>query len=496
MLTSVEGQILLGADHKGEGVYLPLKMCNRHGLIAGATGTGKTVSVQIMAEAFARAGVPVFVSDVKGDLSGLAKPGADKDFLDKRARDIQLPDYGPEDFPVRLWDFYGEGGLPIRATVTEVGPLLLSRMLDLNDTQEGVLAITFRVADEDGLPLLDLKDLRSLLAHVSERRAELSAMYGNVSPSTVAAIQRRLIQLEVQGGDFFFGEPALNVMDLIRTDQNGGGVLNVLKADKLMQAPRLYGAFLLWLLSELFEELPEIGDPEKPKLVFVFDEAHLLFDGASKSLLEKVEQVCRLIRSKGVGVFFASQDPGDIPDGVAGQLGTKIQHALRAFTPAQAKRVKAAADSFRPNPDFKTKDVITELGVGEALVSTLAKKGVPTPVARTLIRPPASRLGPLLAKERKALVQADDLQSQYGRSVDNYSAHEMLEERADRMAQEAERAESKAVREKRQRATKRRTSSRRRMSTTERAISQASRTASRTLVRELVRSFMGVLKRR
>ncbi|MEM9839256.1 MAG: helicase HerA-like domain-containing protein [Pseudomonadota bacterium] len=484
----------MGADHEGAGVHLPLKMCNRHGLVAGATGTGKTVTVQIMAEAFSRAGVPVFVSDVKGDLAGLAAAGADKDFLHKRAETIQLPGYTAESFPVRLWDFYGEGGLPIRATVTEVGPLLLSQMLDLNDTQEGVLAIAFRVADDDGLPLLDLKDLRALLAHVSDRRAELSALYGNVSPASVAAIQRRLLQLEDQGGTLFFGEPALDVMDLIRTETDGRGVLNVLKADKLMLTPRLYGAFLLWMLSELFEELPEIGDPEKPKLVFFFDEAHLLFEHASKPLLEKIEQVCRLIRSKGVGIFFATQDPGDIPDGVAGQLGTRVQHALRAFTPAQQKRVRAAADSFRPNPAFKTRDVITELGVGEALVSTLQKKGVPTPAARTLIRPPSSRLGPLTSVERKTLQTNDQLSSQYGKSVDRHSAHEMLAERAQKLAEEAERAESKAQRQKRQKATKRRRSSR--MSMSERAVSQATRTVSSTLVRELMRGLFGGLKRR
>ncbi|NNU16187.1 DUF853 family protein [Parvularcula sp. ZS-1/3] len=494
MLEIREGSILLGADHKGAAVSLPLKMCNRHGLIAGATGTGKTVSVQIMAEAFSRAGVPVFVSDVKGDLAGLAREGADKDFLHKRATDIQLPDYGPEEFPVRLWDFYGEGGLPIRATVTEVGPLLLARMLDLNDTQEGVLAITFRVADDDGLPLLDLKDLRALLHYVSERRAELSAMYGNVSPASVAAIQRRLIQLEDQGGALFLGEPALDVRDLIRTTRDGRGVLNVLKADKLMMAPRLYGAFLLWLLSELFEELPEIGDPEKPKLVFVFDEAHLLFDGASRALLEKVEQVCRLIRSKGVGVFFATQDPGDVPDDIAGQLGTKVQHALRAFTPAQQKRVRAAADGFRPNPDFSTKDIITELGVGEALVSTLQKKGVPTPVARTMIRPPASRLGPLTATERKAIIREDELSTQYAKAMDSESAHELLAERADRMAMEAEKAESKAAQSKRKTTTRKRRSSR--MTVTERAINTATRTATSTVVGALLRGLLGGLKRR
>ncbi|MCQ8186305.1 helicase HerA-like domain-containing protein [Parvularcula maris] len=494
MLQAPPGHILLGADHRGAPVTLPLKMANRHGLIAGATGTGKTVTVQIMAEAFAREGVPVFVSDVKGDLAGLAKPGADKDFLTKRASDIGLEGYGPEDFPVRLWDFYGEGGLPIRATVTEVGPLLLSRMLDLNDTQEGVLAIAFRVADEDGLPVVDLKDLRSLLNHFAEQRAELSAMYGNVSPASVAAIQRRLIQLEDQGGDLFFGEPALDVRDLMRTARDGMGVQNVLKADRLMQAPRLYGAFLLWLLSELFEELPEVGDPDKPKLVFVFDEAHLLFDGASRSLLQKVEQVCRLIRSKGVGVFFATQDPGDILDGVAGQLGTRVQHALRAFTPAQARRVKAAAESFRPNPDFKTGDVITELGVGEALVSTLQKKGIPTPAARTMIRPPASRLGPLTATERREMLRADELAGNYAKPVDRRSAHEILAERAEERARAAEQAESAKARQSRERKTKKRRSTR--MSTSERMLTQATRTATSTIMRELIRGLLGGLKRR
>ncbi|MEO1659063.1 MAG: helicase HerA-like domain-containing protein [Pseudomonadota bacterium] len=494
MLEQQDGAILLGADHEGNGIYLPLKMCNRHGLIAGATGTGKTVSVQVMAEAFSRAGVPVFVSDVKGDLSGVAAEGADKDFLHKRAETIQLGEYGPEACPVRLWDFFGQGGLPIRVTATEIGPLLLARMLDLNDTQEGVLSIAFRVADDDGLPILDLDDLRSILAHVSERRAELSAMYGNVSPSSVAAIQRRLLQLEDQGGNVFFGEPALDIHDLLDTDRDGRGIISVLKADKLMLTPRLYGTFLLYLLSELFEELPEIGDPEKPKLVFVFDEAHLLFDGASSALLEKVEQVCRLIRSKGVGVFFATQDPGDIPDGVAGQLGTKVQHALRAFTPAQAKRVKAAADSFRPNPAFATKDVITELGVGEALVSTLQKKGIPTPAAKTLIRPPSSRLGPLAAAERKELIRQDARSKTYAKPVNRYSAYEMLAERAERLAKEAEKAESKTAKVKRERSTKRRRSNR--MSMSERAMSQATRTATRTIVGALMRGIMGGLKRR
>ncbi|MEM9809940.1 MAG: helicase HerA-like domain-containing protein [Pseudomonadota bacterium] len=489
-----QNTIDMGAGHDGSPVALPLKMANRHGLIAGATGTGKTVTVQIMAEGFSRAGVPVFVTDVKGDLAGLAAQGADKDFLQARAEKIGLKGYGPEAFPVRLWDFYGEGGLPIRATVSEVGPLLLSRMLDLNDTQEGVLSIVFRVADEDGLPLLDLADLRALLAHINERCAELSSLYGNIAPASVAAIQRRLLQLEDQGGDMFFGEPALNVRDVLLTESDGRGIISVLKADRLMQVPRLYGAFLLWLLSELFEDLPEVGDPEKPKLVFVFDEAHLLFEGASKALLEKVELVCRLIRSKGVGVYFATQDPGDVPDGVAGQLGTRVQHALRAYTPAQQKRVRAAADSFRPNPAFETRAVITELGVGEALVSTLEKKGVPSMAAKTLIRPPSSRLGPLTSSERSDILGSDRLAHRYQDAIDRHSAHEMLTERAQRLAEKAEDAEEETVRDKRRKATSKRRS--RRMPVHEKLAGQVARTATSTLMRELMRGILGGLRRR
>jgi DNA double-strand break repair helicase HerA and related ATPase len=370
-----ENAVFLGKSQNPE--FLNLKYANRHGLIAGATGTGKTVTLQIIAEGLSKAGVPVFVADVKGDLSGVSQPVKIKDFLTKRATVVGLDPYEPAGFPVCLWDLFGEQGHPIRATVTEMGPLLLSRLLGLNDTQEGVLTLAFRLADDEGLLLLDLKDLRALLVEVANRSKELSAEYGHVSKASVGAIQRRLLALEEQGAENFFGEPALDLTDFLQTDENGNGVINILAADKLMQTPKLYATFLLWLLSELFEELPEIGDPEKPKLVFFFDEAHLLFAEAPKALLDKVKQVVRLIRSKGVGVYFVSQNPLDVPDSVSSQLGNRVQHALRAFTPREQRVVKAAAETFRPNPDFKTLDVITALGIGEALVSTLVSKGTP-----------------------------------------------------------------------------------------------------------------------
>jgi DNA helicase HerA-like ATPase len=465
-------------------------MANRHGLIAGATGTGKTVTVQVLMEGLSNAGVPVFVSDVKGDLSGLAAPGADRDFLHERAETIRLGGYGPESFPVRFWDFFGEKGLPVRTTISEVGPLLLSGMLDLNDTQEGVLTIVFRVADEDGLPLLDLKDLRALLNFVAERRKELSTLYGNIAPASVAAIQRRILQLESEGGSLFFGEPALRLEDLFGLDDLGRGRINILAADQLIRSPRLYGAFLLWLLSELFEELHEVGDIERPKLVFIFDEAHLLFDDASRTLLAKIEQVCRLIRSKGVGVFFATQDPGDIPDDIAGQLGTRVQHALRAFTAVQTRKARAAADAFRANEAFSAREVITELRVGEALVSSLERKGIPTRAARTLIRPPASRLGPLTTEERVAVLKDDPLSRRYKDLIDRESAHEILAERAERLAAEAERAV------KRESAGSSGSKRSRRVTTTERLAGQVARTATSTLVRELMRGLLGGLRRR
>ncbi|MEL6423131.1 MAG: helicase HerA-like domain-containing protein [Pseudomonadota bacterium] len=411
--------------------YLDLERANRHGLVAGATGTGKTVSLQILAEGFSSFGVPVFCADVKGDLSGLAAAGAEKDFLAKRADKIGFADdYRYEAFPTIFWDLFGDQGHPIRTTVTEMGPLLLSRLLDLNETQEGVLNIAFRLADDENLPILDLRDLRALLVNVGERTKELGLMYGNISVASVGAIQRRLLVLEEQGGMNFFGEPALDIRDFMRTTRDGRGYVNVLAADKLMQSPRLYATFLLWLLSELFEELPEVGDPKKPKLVFFFDEAHLLFNEAPKALLEKVEQVVRLIRSKGVGVYFVTQNPLDVPDTVGSQLGSRVQHALRAFTPREQKAVRAAAETFRPNPDIDTERAIMELGVGEALVSTLERKGAPSVVQRTLIRPPSTRLGPITPDERRAVINESPVAGQYEKKVDRESAHEMLQKRA------------------------------------------------------------------
>ncbi len=374
---------------------LLLKLANRHGLITGAPGTGKTVSLQILAEGFSDAGVPVFCADVKGDLSGIGATGVSKDFLEERAKKIGFEDYEYGAYPTVFWDLFGKKGHPIRTTVQEMGPLLLSRLLDINDTQEGVRNIAFRLAEEDKLPLLDLKDLRKLMIEVSERTKELSKEYGNVSKSSVGAIQRRLLVLEEQGAEEFFGEPALKISEFMRTTYDGQGFINILAADELMKSPRLYATFLLWLLSELFDEMPEVGDPDKPKLVFFFDEAHLLFDEAPKALLQKVEQVVRLIRSKGVGVYFVTQNPLDVPDSVSSQLGNRIQHALRAFSPREQRAVKAAASTFRQNPDLDTEKAIMELGVGEALVSTLMKKGEPSIVQRTLIRPPSSRLGRL-----------------------------------------------------------------------------------------------------
>lgn len=422
-------------------VYLHPGFANRHGLIAGATGTGKTVSLQILAEAFSRLGVPVFLADVKGDLSGISQAGVPKPKLLERAESIGLEDYEFESCPTVFWDLYGKKGHPIRTTVSEMGPLLLSRMLELNDTQEGVLYAAFRFADDEGLLLLDLKDLRALLTFVGENAKELSLEYGNIPRQSVGAIQRRLLVLEEQGGKTLLGEPALELHDFIRTDENGHGYINVLAADRLMQQPRLYATFLLWLLSELFEELPEIGDPDKPKFVFFFDEAHLLFDDAPKALLDKVEQVVRLIRSKGVGVYFVTQSPLDIPDAVLGQLGNRIQHALRAFTPRDQKAVRAAAGTFRANPRLDTAAVIKELGVGEALVSTLQKKGVPGVVQRTLIRPPGSRLGPAKPAERRKIIEASDFYGRYDERIDRKSAYEHLKLRAERAAEDTAKQE-------------------------------------------------------
>lgn len=419
--------IFVGKSVKPE--HLLLKLANRHGLIAGATGTGKTVTLQILAEGFSANGVPVFCADVKGDLAGVAAAGVSKPFLEERAKTIGLEDYGYKAFPVIFWDLFGEQGHPIRATVREMGSLLLSRLMELNETQEGVLNIAFRVAEDDKLPLIDLKDLRALMTLVAERADQLTKEYGNVSKTSVGAIQRRLLVLEEQNAEHFFGEPALDIKDLMRTDSDGQGYINVLAADKLMSSPRLYSTFLLWLLSKLFDALPEVGDPEKPKLVFFFDEAHLLFDEAPKALLERIEQVTRLIRSKGVGVYYVTQNPLDVPDSVSSQLGNRVQHALRAFTPREQKAVKAAATTFRPNPDLDEERTILELGVGEALVSMLEGKGQPSIAQRTLIRPPSSRLGPLTPEERKGIIEDSPVAGKYDEEEDRDSAYEMIKEK-------------------------------------------------------------------
>jgi hypothetical protein len=430
--------ILIGLGANGEPQRLVMRRANRHGLIAGATGTGKTVTLQGIAEDFSAAGVPVFVADVKGDLAGLAMPGSPTanmhDALTARAAEIGMANYNYSDNPVIFWDLYGEQGHPVRTTVSEMGPLLLARLMGLNETQEGVLNIAFRVADEQGLLLLNLEDLQALLLHCAENASDLSGRYGNVTKPSIGAIQRQLLQLEAQGGAHFFGEPALDIADLIQLDEQGRGMINILAADKLMASPKLYATFLLWLLSELFEELPEIGDPEKPKLVFFFDEAHLLFEDAPKALQDKIEQVVRLIRSKGVGVYFITQNPIDIPEDVAGQLGNRIQHALRAFTPRDQKAIKAAAETFRINPRLDVETSITELKVGEALVSVLQEDGSPTPVERTLIKPPRSRLGPLTPKERAIIQSVSPLDGKYDETVDRESAEEILQARGEEAA--------------------------------------------------------------
>lgn len=443
----MDGTIFIGGGGEGysEKQGLLLKYANRHGLVAGATGTGKTVTLQIMAESFAAQGVPVFLSDVKGDLSGLAKAGSEgfklHEAFTSRAEKIGFDDYTYGAFPVTFWDLYGDQGHPIRTTVSEMGPLLLSRLLELTDAQEGVLNIAFRVADEQGLGLLDLKDLQALLVWVGENAKDLSLRYGNVSTASIGAIQRALLVLENQGGHKLFGEPALELSDIMRTDTDGRGRISILASDKLMGAPRLYATFLLWLLSELFEELPEVGDPDKPKLVFFFDEAHLLFDDAPKALVDKVEQVARLIRSKGVGVYFVTQNPADVPEDILGQLGNRVQHALRAFTAKDRRALKQAAETYRDNPRFSTEDSIREVGVGEAVTSFLESKGAPGVVERTLIRPPSSQLGPIEPSERKALIDASPIAGKYETLQDRESAYEVLTKRAADAAEAAEEAE-------------------------------------------------------
>ena len=427
-----DASIFLGKSDKREELFLAL--ANRHGLVTGATGTGKTVTLQIMAEGFCAAGVPVFAADVKGDLAGISMKGEPKDFLVERAKKIGFDDYGFEATPTIFWDLFGNQGHPIRTTITEMGPLMLSRLMGLTEAQEGALNIAFKLADEEGLALLDLKDLRSLLKDLGDRGKEITTDYGNINDQTIGAIQRRLIVLDEQGGDKFFGEPALDIKDIMRTTKDGRGYMNVLAADKLINSPMLYATFLLWLLSELFQELPEVGDPEKPKLVFFFDEAHLLFSDAPQGLLQKIEQTVKLIRSKGVGVYFVTQNPLDVPEGVLAQMGNRVQHALRAYTPREQKAVQTAASTFRPNPKFKTEKVISELGKGEALVSVLDPKGVPTIVERTLIRPPSSRLGPIDTAERTKLIKASPVYGTYEETIDRESAYEKLSGKAKQRA--------------------------------------------------------------
>jgi DNA helicase HerA-like ATPase len=490
--------ILIGKG--AEKRYLLPGYGNRHGLITGATGTGKTVTLQVLAEGFSRLGVPVFLADVKGDLAGLSQPISPHPKIDERLDVIGIPDFEATAWPTVFWDIFGERGHPVRTTVSEMGPLLLANLLELNDTQEGVLNIAFRVADDEGLLLLDLEDLRYMMRYVGQNAKALSLEYGNVSPASVAAIQRRLLVLDEQGAEEFFGEPALDLADLQRVDFSGRGIINVLAADKLIHNPRLYATFLLWVLSELFEELPEVGDPDKPTLVFFFDEAHLLFKHAPRALLDKVEQVVRLIRSKGVGVFFITQNPLDVPDTVLGQLGNRIQHALRAYTPRDQKAVKAAAQTFRGNPDIDEETAITQLGVGEALVSCLENKGIPAIVDQCLVRPPTSRIGPISDAERKKVRAASPVGARYDEPIDRESAAELLQERAESAAKAAQKAASEAEKEaaakkkaKESGKTTRRKSTR--QSPTEAMVKSAMRSVGTSLGRTLVRGLMGVLKK-
>lgn len=431
-----------------QSVHLNLRMANRHGLIAGATGTGKTVSLQVLAEGFAKAGVPVFMADIKGDLSGLAKAGKPHPKVDERVQLMNISDYQQRLFPCVFWDLYAKQGHPVRATISDFGPLLLANFFDLNETQTGVLYAAFKIADDQGMLLLDLKDLQAMLNWMKDERKNLEDEYGGLSEASIAAIQRRLMMLEQEGADEFFGEPALDLNHLMQVTLEGTGVINILDATTLVNQPKLYAIFLLWLISELFENLPEQGDADKPKLVFFFDEAHLLFDGAPKLLVDKIEQVVRLIRSKGVGIYFISQSPADIPDTVLGQLGNRIQHALRAYTPKDQQAVKIAAQTFRPNPAFSTEAVITELGIGEALVSVLDEKGSPTPVERVMVAPPASRIGPLTAEERAEVMARSPYKAIYSQLVDRESAYEILKQRVNQQAQIVQQEKLRAEQEK------------------------------------------------
>ena len=487
---TTDNTIVIGKSDEVQRLFL--NRANRHGLIAGATGTGKTVTLQILAEGFSQAGVPVFAADIKGDLSGISQAIEEKPKLVDRAAKTGVEDYTPRGFPTVFWDIFGKQGHPVRTTISEMGPLLLSRLLDLNDTQEGVLNIAFKLADDEGLLLLDFKDLRAMLNYVGEHSSELTVDYGNVSKQSIGAIQRRLLVLEQQGAKNFFGEPALELKDLMRSTKDGKGYINLFAADELMQNPRLYSTFLLWLLSELFEELPEVGDPDKPKMVFFFDEAHLLFNDAPKALTQKVEQVVRLIRSKGVGVYFVTQNPIDVPDEILGQLGNRVQHALRAYTPRDKKAVKAAATTFRENPDLDTEKVITELGVGEALVSVLDPDGVPTIVQQTKVRPPESRMGPATKPERKTVFNQSPIKDVYDTKVDRESASEKLKARTEEAAKKAEKQvdEEREYKEpKAKKTTRKKRSSRE--TTTQTVVKSATKVVTSRLGQSIIRGIMG-----
>jgi hypothetical protein len=491
--------ILIGVSPDGP-QSLVLKRANRHGLIAGATGTGKTVTLQVLAEAFADAGVSVFAADIKGDLSGVAASGDPAPvWATARAQECGVT-ITPRAAPVVFWDVYGDLGHPVRTTITELGPLLLSRVLDCTDAQEGALTIAFKLSDEEGMLLLDLKDLRALLTYMSENSDDIGKKYGLVTPQSIAALQRKVLQLEMDGAERFFGEPALQLADLMRTAPDGRGIINLLAAERLVQSPRLYATFLLWLLSELWEELPEAGDLDKPKLVFFFDEAHLLFKDAPKELLDRIEQVARLIRSKGVGIYFITQSPADIPEMVLAQLGNRVQHALRAYTPSDQKAVRAAANSFRANPGVDVAKEIQELAVGEALVSTLDDKGAPTPVARTKVRPPNSHVGPIDIEARKALMAQSGLGKRYDKAVDRESAYEILEERAAAAAKQAEKDAARAEREAQKGAPRGGRSAARRSSArttpVERVTGRVANGVFSTIARELMRGIFGTPRRR
>ncbi len=515
--------IFVGTDADGKQQELLFKLANRHGLIAGATGTGKTVTLQILTEGFSKAGIPVFAADVKGDLSGLSQAGSEDhklhDKLIARAEKIGLigndyagmlgSGYEYEAMPAIFWDLYGKQGHPIRTTIAEMGPTLLARLMDLNETQEGILTIAFELADDEEMLLLDMKDLSAVLNHMSDNKEEVSREYGNVTSQSVAAIRRNLLKLKRAGAEEFFGEPALKLSDLMRVDkETGKGMVSILAADELINSPDLYSTFLLWLLSELFEELPEVGNPDKPKMVFFFDEAHLLFDDAPKALVEKIEQVARLIRSKGVGIYFVTQNPMDIPDSVLGQLGNRIQHALRAYTPKEQKAIRAAASSFRENPNLDTEEVITDLGVGEALVSLLDEKGVPSIVGRTLIRPPASRLGPATAAERKAVMSESPVGDIYDTMIDRESAYEMLQGKTEKIKEDTKKAKDvdtktvkkkTATRKKKPSTPSRRSSSRSKKTTTDHIMHEVKlvgRQLMRSQGRKIIRGILGGMMRR